>query len=222
MIVELIEDSRVSPNVAQRADVVWQHCSTALANAMEHQNLFLMPVWRALGKTSIMFRPARCRRPLGVAAGVLLLTLILCLWPAQLTMESKGALEPVQRQDVFAGIDGKVEELYGRPRRSRHQGPTAVEARRQQRLRSGQREQIEGEGSGHHRALERGAAEWLDESEKLTLEERNRLAGEQAELEQKVEALRHRAGAPSAKRRRNWTSAARSTAWWSPSTSGTG
>ena len=51
LIVELIEDSRVSPNVVQRADVVCQHCSTALANAMEHQNLFLMPVWRALGKT---------------------------------------------------------------------------------------------------------------------------------------------------------------------------
>ena len=63
LIVEQIEDSRVTASLTHRADVVCQHSSTALANALEHQNLFLMPVWRALGKTRAgSWKPARCRR----------------------------------------------------------------------------------------------------------------------------------------------------------------
>ena len=46
---------------------------------------------------------------------------------------------------------------------------------------------------------------------KLSVEERNRLAGEQAELQPKVEAL-NAERAVLHKRRRNWRSAARSTA----------
>ena len=91
LIIELIEDSRVSPNIAHRAEVVRQHCSTALANAMEHQNLFLMPVWRALGKTRIIFQARMLPKTVAVAAGVLLVVLILCLVPWDLTMEAKGA-----------------------------------------------------------------------------------------------------------------------------------
>ena len=43
LIVEQIEDNRVAPALAQRVEVVCRHSSTALANAMEHQSLFLMP-----------------------------------------------------------------------------------------------------------------------------------------------------------------------------------
>ena len=44
LIVEQIEDNRVAPAMAQRIDVVCRHSSVAMANAMEHQSLFLMPV----------------------------------------------------------------------------------------------------------------------------------------------------------------------------------
>ena len=44
-------DSGYRGDITTQAEVVCQHSSTALANALEHQNLFLMPVWRALGKT---------------------------------------------------------------------------------------------------------------------------------------------------------------------------
>ena len=36
---------------------------------------------------------------------------ILSLWPAKFEMEAKGTLEPVDRRDVFAGIDGVVQDL---------------------------------------------------------------------------------------------------------------
>ena len=56
LIVEQIEDSRVPASLAQRVEVVCRHSSTALANAKEHQDLFLMPVWRALGKTRVVLQ----------------------------------------------------------------------------------------------------------------------------------------------------------------------
>ena len=54
LIVEQIEDNRVAPAMAQRVEVVCQHSSVALANAMEHQSLFLMPLWRAIGKSKFI------------------------------------------------------------------------------------------------------------------------------------------------------------------------
>ena len=77
LIVEQIEDSRVSPSLVQRAEVVCLHSSTALANAMEHQNLFLMPVWRALGKTRWVLEARTLPKTLGIAGAVLAVLLFL-------------------------------------------------------------------------------------------------------------------------------------------------
>ncbi len=111
LIVEQIEDSRVSPSLVQRADVVCLHSSTALANALEHQNLFLMPVWRALGKTRWVLEARTLPKTLGIAGAVLAVLLFLLVYPARFTLEAKGTLEPVRRQDVFAGVNGMVKEL---------------------------------------------------------------------------------------------------------------
>ncbi len=111
LIVEQIEDSRVSGSLVQRAEVVCRHSSTALANALEHQNLFLMPVWRAIGKTRWVLEARTLPKTLSILGAVLAVILFLWLWPARFTVESKGTLEPVIRQEVYAGIDGVVEDL---------------------------------------------------------------------------------------------------------------
>ena len=111
LIVEQIEDSRVSASLVQRSGVVCQHSSAALANALEHQNLFLMPVWRALGKTRWVVQGRTLPKTLSIAGAVLLLLLVLVLWPAQFSLEAKGTLEPVDRQNIYAGINGVVEDL---------------------------------------------------------------------------------------------------------------
>ena len=102
----------MSASLVQRSGVVCQHSSTALANALEHQNLFLMPVWRALGKTRWVVQGRTLPKTLSIAGAVLLLLLVLMLWPAKFSLEAKGTLEPVDRQNIFAGIDGVVEDLY--------------------------------------------------------------------------------------------------------------
>jgi hypothetical protein len=108
LIVEQIEDNRVAPALTQRIDVVCRHSSTALANAMEHQSLFLMPVWRLIGKSRFLVRARTLPKTLMAAGGILLVLVVLLLWPARFELYSKGTLEPVDRRDVFAEVDGEV------------------------------------------------------------------------------------------------------------------
>jgi multidrug efflux pump subunit AcrA (membrane-fusion protein) len=186
LIIEQIEDSRVSGSLVQRSEVVSRHTSTALANALEHQNLFLMPVWRALGKTRWVFRARTLPKTLSIAGAVLLVVLVLVLWPAHFTLESKGTLEPVVRQDVFAGVDGVVQELFCAHGDMVPKGKTLIQ------LRNTDLEvaiaDVQGQRMANNErlfAVERS----LFEERKLSIEERNRLAGEQAELRQKQQTL---------------------------------
>jgi len=111
LIVEQIEDSRVPQSMVQRVEVVCKHSSTALANSLEHQSLFLMPVWRALGKAKWVLRARTLPKTLAIAGAVLLALAALVFWPADFEVQAKGTLEPVIRHDVFARIDGVVDAV---------------------------------------------------------------------------------------------------------------
>ncbi len=111
LIVEQIEDNRVAPAMAQRIDVVCKHSSIALANAMEHQNLFLMPVWRAIGKSRFLVQARTLPKTVLVVIGVVVLLLALFLFPANFDLHAKGTLEPVDRSDIYANADGQVAEF---------------------------------------------------------------------------------------------------------------
>ncbi len=111
LIVELIEDSRVPAKMRQRVDVVAQHSATALANALEHHNLFLMPVWKTLGKSKWLIQGSRLPKTTIASILVVVAILFLALWPADFEIEAKGTLEPVDRRDVYAEVDGRVVEV---------------------------------------------------------------------------------------------------------------
>jgi len=188
LIIEQIEDSRVSTMLTHRADVVCLHSSTALANALEHQNLFLMPVWRALGKTRWVIEARTLPKTLSIVGGVLLVLLLLGLWPAQFKLESKGTLEPRLRQDVFASVDSVVEEIPV----GIHHGETVKKDELLLKLRNTDMEVALTDIQGQRLAtIERlfAVQRSLVEEKSLRIEERNRLAGEQAELKQKLLSL---------------------------------
>ncbi len=185
LVVEQIEDSRLSPNTMHRAEVVRRHSSTALANAMEHQSLFLMPVWRALGKTRWVLQARTLPKTLGIAGGVLLLLSVFALWPARFTMESRGTLEPVLRRDVFAGIDGVVDQL-----KVRH-GQQVEEGQLLARLRNTDLEVALADVEGQRMAAAEELLSYQRESVggRLTTEQALRVSGKRAELKQKLASL---------------------------------
>jgi multidrug efflux pump subunit AcrA (membrane-fusion protein) len=111
LIVEQMVDSRTPDGFLQRVDVVRSHSATALANALEYEGLFLMPVWRALGKSTRLFRGRTLPKTLAVIAAIVAATAFLCLYPANFKLKGDGELKPTVRQHVWAEVDGYVQDV---------------------------------------------------------------------------------------------------------------
>lgn len=112
LVIEQIEDSRVAPALAGRVEVVARHSAAALGNALEHESLFLLPLWRAIGKSRWVVRGRALPKTIAITAAALAVLLVLLIYPARFSLESKGTFEPVERADVFARIDGVVDQLF--------------------------------------------------------------------------------------------------------------
>ena len=112
LIVEQIEDSRVPQRTVQRVEVVAQHSCTALANALEYNSLFLMPLWRTLGKSRWVVKARTLPKTILVAAAVILVLLSLKFVKWDFKANCDGTLEPKQRREAFAKIDGDVKTVY--------------------------------------------------------------------------------------------------------------
>lgn len=111
LIVEQIE-SDLPPDVFRaRVNLVYEHGTRALANSLEHSNLFLMPLWRAIGKAAWVLRARTLPKTLAVVGLLLAIVLGLIFVPLELQLEAEGTLEPDVRQQVFANIDGEVLEV---------------------------------------------------------------------------------------------------------------
>jgi multidrug efflux pump subunit AcrA (membrane-fusion protein) len=121
LIVEQIEDVRPRETLDARLDLVCAHGSRALANAVEHRSVFLLPVWETLGKSRWLIRARTLPKTLAVLGGVLAALLALIIVPADFDLKGRGELQPVKRRDVFADQEGRVREV-----KKRHGDPVAA------------------------------------------------------------------------------------------------
>ena len=112
LIVEQIEDSRPRDGMVQRVNVVCEHSATALGNALEHNSLFLLPVWRTLGKARWVLAARTLPKTIAATVAVVAAIVALCVVPASFRIHGKGTLQPVIRRDVSAGVDGTVTKVY--------------------------------------------------------------------------------------------------------------
>ena len=112
LIVEQIEDSQVTERTRKRIDIVAEHAGSALGNALEHHSIFLLPLWKLLGKSKKLV--AGDALPKTFAATVLILVLIAVLFflPWKFQMHCTGTLEPVLRQRIYSPIDAEIKELF--------------------------------------------------------------------------------------------------------------
>jgi len=108
LIVEQIEDARLKDGMLQRVDVVNAHSSSALSNSLEHNNLFLMPVWRTLGKATWVVKARTLPKTLAITGAILAVIVALCVVPADFEMEGRGTLEPVSRVNIYPPETGGV------------------------------------------------------------------------------------------------------------------
>ncbi len=111
LIVEQIESNIPRATIAPRVDLVYEHSSRAMANALSHEHLFLMPVWRTLGNATWILRARTLPKTLFVTAVILAALAVLIFVPKNFNIEGDGELVPVDRQDVFCDVPGVVEKV---------------------------------------------------------------------------------------------------------------
>lgn len=114
LVVEQITEQALAPGMQRRVEVVRDHSALALANSIEHHSLFLMPLWRFIGKSRAIVALRNLPKTLTVLTLLLGGLAALFLIPKEFTLDSDGTLEPVVKQEVFAeqtGIVTKIDEL---------------------------------------------------------------------------------------------------------------
>ena len=112
LIVEQIEDARPREGLVQRVNVVCEHSSLALANSLEHNSLFLMPVWRSLGKAKWVVAARTLPKTVAIAIAVLVVLIGMFVIPVDFSITSDGKLQPIDRREVFAAVDGTVDRIF--------------------------------------------------------------------------------------------------------------
>jgi multidrug efflux pump subunit AcrA (membrane-fusion protein) len=188
VVAEYFGRGRPASDERRRLDVVVRAGAGALANAIEHEGLFLYPLWKGLGKLRQAFLAKGTRRRtfalLAVAAAVVT---ALALVPADFTAHCRGSLQPVERRRVFAPIDGIVKRVAVRHGERVKQGQVLVE------LQNTELEIAVADAEGRRAALlERLTAverTLLDEGKRLSAEEQARLSGDRSEAREQIASL---------------------------------
>lgn len=111
LIVEHLKEAPAGSAWKKRAEAAAQHGGHALANAVEHNRLFLMPVWKLLGKATWLFSARTLPKTALAIIAVIALAIGMTITPWDFTVESTGVLRPVHRDNVFAEQEGKIVEV---------------------------------------------------------------------------------------------------------------
>jgi multidrug efflux pump subunit AcrA (membrane-fusion protein) len=111
LIVEQIDSTQSRDLLAPRVELVCHHSERALGNALEHNSLFLMPLWRSLGRAKLLVQARTLPKTLFFSILALAAIITLVAVPIDFKLKARGTLEPVRRSDVFFAVDGLVQQL---------------------------------------------------------------------------------------------------------------
>tara|TARA_B100000700_G_scaffold30626_1_gene29462 strand:+ start:3511 stop:5577 length:2067 start_codon:yes stop_codon:yes gene_type:complete len=111
LIIEQIETNLPRSVLDPRVDLVYEHCCRAVSNSQEFNNLFMMPVWRTIGKTAWVIRARALPKAIAITSVVLAILCTFLFVQVDFSVEAEGVLQPVNRHDIFVPANGIVTEL---------------------------------------------------------------------------------------------------------------
>jgi RND family efflux transporter MFP subunit len=171
-----------------RLDLVYEHSARALSNAIDHNSLFLMPLWKAIGKAGFVVQARTLPKTVTIGSAVLIGLLALCIIPWDFDMRAKGTVQPIAKKDVFVGEAGIVMEVLV------DNGDIVKEGDPLVRLRSDELplkiSQTQGEFNARFEELNAVRNRRTDTSRTYTEAERARDEADQARAEVQTESLR--------------------------------
>jgi hypothetical protein len=188
LVVEWFKAANVNAAQKARVELVAEHGKVALSNSLSHTGLPLYPLINLAGKSRVLTTARNLPRTVLAALGLLAGILALVFVPAELRLEGKGTLEPVNRRDVFAGIDGVVEAIAP----GIEHGAEVKATQPLARLRNTEVDVALADVLGRKASSEeqlRATRRSLLEDEKISADEKVRLAGRAAQLEREIESL---------------------------------
>ena len=94
IVIEQLVDSRPPEGLLQRVDVVRRHSSTALTNAQSHEGLFLLPLWRLIGKSRVLVTARNLPKTILAAIAISAAALAMWLVPYDFTITADGKAAP--------------------------------------------------------------------------------------------------------------------------------
>jgi len=184
LVVEQFQQARLPEDMQERLRVVQEHAALALANAQEHEGLFLMPLWRALGHCRAVVA-ARSLSLLAIVACVAGLAAAMALVPADFEIEARGTLQPAVRREIFIREPGVVATVLVDHADDVKKGTDLLELRNRDLEVSitdlvGRRTATEEQVAALRRARN---------DSRLNFEEQNRLAGQIKQLEKTLDSF---------------------------------
>ena len=112
LIVEQITDNQISERTRKRIDIVAEHAGSALGNALEHHSIFLLPLWKLLGKSKKLISGETLPKTIAVTTLVVALVAVLLFMPWKFQMHCTGTLEPILRQRIYSPLDAEIQQLF--------------------------------------------------------------------------------------------------------------
>lgn len=111
LLIEQFHDGELTEQHRQRIDLASDHLAAALHQALQRERIFLLPVWRQLGRVTEWFHGRRLWKTAAVLSLLTVLATVLALVPCEYRVEARGRLMPVEQSQVFAPLDGEVRQL---------------------------------------------------------------------------------------------------------------
>jgi hypothetical protein len=189
LVVEQIESDLPEPVLRSRTDLVYEHSARAMTNAIDVNRIFLMPVWRTIGKSRWLVAARTLPKTVAVCALILAVVFTLIFVKKDFNVQGKGYLLPVVKRDVFVPITGDVIEVAVRDQAWVDEGDLLVKLRNAD-LEVGYQDVIGQRQATHERLTAVNRA--LLNQRGLSESERIGLSTEARELEQQMETLRQK------------------------------
>jgi len=111
LIVEQIETQLSRQSLEGRVDLVYEHACRAISNSIDHSNILFMPMWRFLDRCLWMFRGSALPKTATILSLITAAIASMFLIPWDFDLQGNGRLKPSIERQVFAHVDGEVENV---------------------------------------------------------------------------------------------------------------
>ena len=108
LMLEQFSQSEPTRELTGRIELLSAYAAAALHNAQTHQAVFLLPLWRAMGRAADWLHGRKLLKTLMALALAAAAICLLAFVKIDFRVEGNGRLMPVLRREIFVPYDGEV------------------------------------------------------------------------------------------------------------------